>query len=103
MIKFLMLEKVADTLIGGKIVKGISYGECKRVSIGYELMFDPTVLLLDEPTSGLDNYTDFFIIYLLSELAHKKKKTIILTIRHPNSDIWELFDTVMLMVKGKFI
>lgn len=50
-------------------MKGISGGERKRVSIGAELVANPSVLLIDEPTSGLDSFTSFQIINLLKELA----------------------------------
>ena len=43
-------------------LKGLSGGERKRTSIGYELITDPRVVLLDEPTSGLDSTTAYKIM-----------------------------------------
>ena len=59
------LTKCKDTLIGGWMIKGISGGERKRTSIGYELITEPSLLLLDEPTSGLDSSTSKRIMQLL--------------------------------------
>jgi len=54
-IERLDLESCESQMIGGMLVPGISGGERKRVSIGYELISEPSILLLDEPTSGLDS------------------------------------------------
>lgn len=51
-----------NTRIGGIRLKGLSGGERKRTSIGYELITDPRVVLLDEPTSGLDSTTAYKIM-----------------------------------------
>ena len=46
----LKLEKCKNTYIGGPFLKGLSGGEKKRASIGYELITNPALLLLDEPS-----------------------------------------------------
>lgn len=61
------------------MLKGISGGERKRTSIGYELITDPALVLLDEPTSGLDSSTAIKITKILKKEA-MTGKTIIATI-----------------------
>ncbi|EWS75885.1 ABC-2 family transporter protein (macronuclear) [Tetrahymena thermophila SB210] len=102
-IKILKLERCQNTFIGGNFIKGISGGEKKRTSIGYELISDPQCLFLDEPTSGLDSFTAYCIIDFLRKYAHNQNKTVVFTIHQPSSDIWNMFDNVMLMVEGQFI
>jgi ABC-type multidrug transport system ATPase subunit len=65
MLARLSLVGCADTMIGGPLMKGVSGGERKRTSIGYELITNPSLLLLDEPTSGLDSHTALSIAKLL--------------------------------------
>ncbi|CAD8074209.1 unnamed protein product [Paramecium primaurelia] len=102
-IKTMKLERCQNTMIGGLTLKGISGGERKRTSIGFELVTNPSCILLDEPTSGLDSFTAFQIINELRNLAHRLQKTIAFTIHQPSSDIFMLFDRVMLLVQGRFI
>lgn len=48
------LSKCRSTQIGAPgIRRGISGGERKRVSIGNELVTNPSLLFVDEPTSGI--------------------------------------------------
>jgi ATP-binding cassette subfamily G (WHITE) protein 2 len=79
LLKTLKLEKIADTIIGRNLRKGISGGEKKRLNIGFELLSDPKILFLDEPTSGLDSYTSFVIVKLLRRLAREKNLLIVYT------------------------
>ena len=102
-IKDMKLENARNTIVGNQMVKGISGGEKKRVNIGFELISDPQIQFLDEPTSGLDSYTAMIIINLLKKLATRDNKTIIYTIHQPNSDIFKMFDILMLMMHGKIV
>jgi ABC-type multidrug transport system ATPase subunit len=99
----LKLEKCVDVLVGGTELKGISGGEKKRTSIAFELISDPQVLFLDEPTSGLDSLTAYVIVWYMKRLASKQNKTIAMTIHQPSSDIYQLFDRLILLVAGKLV
>jgi ABC-type multidrug transport system ATPase subunit len=65
-------------------------------------MTSPEVLMLDEPTSGLDSFTSYLIIKIMKDYA-LTGKTVIFTIHQPNTDIYELFDRLLLLVEGKLI
>ncbi|KAJ3318238.1 hypothetical protein HDV06_000741 [Boothiomyces sp. JEL0866] len=90
-----------NTPIGDELVRGISGGERKRVSIGIELVTNPHILFLDEPTSGLDAFNAFNTIQSIKELAKKENKLVLMTIHQPRTDILELFDKVLLLSVGK--
>ncbi|XP_023931808.1 ATP-binding cassette sub-family G member 8 [Lingula anatina] len=93
------LRPVYDSKVGGAEIRGISGGERKRVSIATQLLVDPSILLLDEPTSGLDSFTAHHLVETLSTLS-KNNRTILLTIHQPRSDIFKLFDLVMILTEG---
>ncbi|KAI9342049.1 hypothetical protein DFJ73DRAFT_843020 [Zopfochytrium polystomum] len=94
------LSHVADSRIGGFGNRGISGGEKRRVSIGVELVTDPPVLLLDEPTSGLDSFNALSVVRTLADLARNQGKTIIITIHQPRSDVFSMFDDVLVLSSG---
>lgn len=99
----LKLNKCQNTRIGGPLVKGVSGGERKRTSIGVELITDPSLIFLDEPTTGLDSFTATSVMETLGDLARRDNRTVVSTIHQPNSDIFELFDRLVLLARGKII
>ncbi|KAI1139338.1 P-loop containing nucleoside triphosphate hydrolase protein [Hypoxylon sp. FL0543] len=93
------LKDCADNLVGNELVKGISGGEKRRVSIAVQILTDPRVLLLDEPTSGLDAFTASSILEVLQGLA-REGRTLILTIHQARSDIFKHFGNMLLLARG---
>ncbi|XP_022935199.1 ABC transporter G family member 22-like isoform X2 [Cucurbita moschata] len=96
------LERCQDTMIGGSFVRGVSGGERRRVSIGNEILINPSLLFLDEPTSGLDSTTALKIVQILHEIA-EAGKTVVTTIHQPSSRLFHKFDKLILLGKGSLI
>jgi ABC-type multidrug transport system ATPase subunit len=95
----LSLKEAADTKIGNHAHKGCSGGEKRRTSIGVQLLSNPSLLWLDEPTTGLDSTSAFQVVKTLQDLA-RRGRTIIVTIHQPRSEIFRLFDSVVLLTRG---
>eukprot|EP00659_Diplonema_papillatum_P002331 gene2331-3611_t len=93
------LQTCADTMVGSLMIKGISGGEKKRTSIGVELISSPSVIFLDEPTSGLDSHSAFEVVKHLRALA-KSGSTIVCTIHQPSSEVFDVFNKVLLLRDG---
>ena len=94
------LKECADTRIGNNVHKGCSGGEKRRTSLAVQMLSNPSVLFCDEVTTGLDAATAFQLVVTLKSLAVKGQRTIICSIHQPRSEIWQLFDHVLLLAKG---
>jgi putative ABC transport system ATP-binding protein len=79
------------------LVKNLSGGQLKRVSIGVELLADPKLFFLDEPTSGLDPGLDKKMMQLLRKLADQGRTVILVT--HATSNI-TLCDRIVFLGRG---
>lgn len=96
------LKDCADTLVGDNTTthnKGLSGGEKRRLSIGIQLLSNPSLLFLDEPTTGLDASSAYMVIKTLKNLA-KKGRTIVISIHQARSDIFFLFDYLCVLSRG---
>ncbi|KAL2918015.1 hypothetical protein HK105_202429 [Polyrhizophydium stewartii] len=96
------LKECADTIIGDDWRKGISGGEKRRVSVGCQLLLNPSVIFMDEPTTGLDSFTSYNLIETLVNLS-RKGRTVFVSIHQPRSDIFRLFDSIILLSKGRTV
>jgi len=99
----LVLESLKIAHIAKSRVSRISGGEKRRLSLGVELIALPPCLALDEITSGLDSQTAQLCCNLLQKLCKEKGRTIVCSIHQPRSNIWRMFDKVILLSKGRLI
>ncbi len=95
------LHEIRDLKVGSSLKKTISGGQRKRVNIALELIREPSILFVDEPTSGLSSRDSENIMDLLKELA-LKGKLIFVVIHQPSSNIFKMFDRLLLMDIGGY-
>jgi len=74
-----VLDEVELTHRRSLMVKSLSGGQRKRVSIALELLANPSVFFLDEPTSGLDPGLDRKMMFLLRKLADRGHTILLVT------------------------
>ena len=106
-----MVEKVLNDLgllhiknlqVGNPLNKKISGGQRKRLNIALELIREPSVLFVDEPTSGLSSRDSENVIDLLKELS-RKGALIFVVIHQPSSDIYKIFDKMVILDSGGYL
>lgn len=95
------LYEARNLKVGNPLDKTISGGQRKRVNIALELIREPMVLFVDEPTSGLSSRDSENIMDLLKELT-LKGKLIFVVIHQPSSDIFKMFDRLILLDQGGY-
>ena len=96
-----LLDK-KDLKVGSAFNKTISGGQRKRLNIAFELIREPSILFLDEPTSGLSSRDSENVMDLLRELT-LKGKLIFTVIHQPSSEIFKMFDDVIILDKGGYL
>lgn len=95
------LDETRDLKVGNPLKKVISGGQRKRLNIALELLREPTILFVDEPTSGLSSVDSEMVMNLLKAQAYKGK-LVVVNIHQPSSEIYKMFDKIMIVDKGGY-
>jgi ABC-type multidrug transport system ATPase subunit len=93
------LVEARDLRVGDPLNKYISGGQRKRLNMAMELMREPSVLFVDEPTSGLSSMDSERIMLLLKKQTFKGK-IVFAKIHQPSSDVFKLFDKIIVLDHG---
>lgn len=95
------LFHIKNLLVGSPLKKFISGGQRKRLNIALELIREPSILFIDEPTSGLSSTDSENVLQLLKDQT-LKGKLVIINIHQPSSDLFKLFDKLLVMDSGGY-
>jgi len=95
------LAETRDRRVGNPLDKTISGGQRKRLNIALELVREPPILFVDEPTSGLSSRDSENVMDLLKQLTITGK-LVFVVIHQPSSDIFKLFDKLLLLDTGGY-
>lgn len=101
MLESIGLAETRDLKVGNALSKTISGGQRKRLNIALELLREPEILFVDEPTSGLSSRDSENVMDLLKQLS-QSGKLVMVVIHQPSSDIFKLFDKLLLLDNGGY-
>ena len=93
------LVEARNLRVGDEFRTILSGGQRKRLNIALELMREPSILFVDEPTSGLSSADSEKVMAMLKRQAIKGK-LVISIIHQPSSDIYKLFDKILVLDQG---
>jgi ABC-type multidrug transport system ATPase subunit len=95
-----VIQKIGLSERRHTLVGNLSGGQAKRVSLGAELIADPSLLFLDEATSGLDAGTEAKMMTLFRQIADEGKTVMCIT---HNVENVKLCDLVVVLAKGRLV
>jgi len=80
-------------------IANLTFEQRKRLSIAVELAASPSIIFLDEPTTGLDSRAAMMVMNILRRICDTGR-TICATIHQPSSQIFYMFDDLLLLKTG---
>ncbi|HLG33911.1 MAG TPA: ATP-binding cassette domain-containing protein [Bacteroidia bacterium] len=95
------LTETKHLRVGNVLNKTISGGQRKRLNIALELIREPSILFVDEPTSGLSSRDAENVMDLLKQLSNSGK-LVFVVIHQPSSDVFRMFDKLLLLDNGGY-
>ncbi|TFK56519.1 hypothetical protein OE88DRAFT_1649845 [Heliocybe sulcata] len=101
LLKMLNISHTKQTLVGNEFVRGVSGGERKRVSIAEMMATRARVQCWDNSTRGLDASTALDFAKCLRIMTDILGQTTFVTLYQAGEGIYDLFDKVMVLDKGR--
>ncbi|PVH84800.1 ABC transporter [Cadophora sp. DSE1049] len=102
-LKMFNIEHTRNTMVGNAMVRGVSGGERKRVSIAEMMTTSAALLAWDNTTRGLDASTALDYVRSLRVMTNIYKTTTFVSLYQASENIYEQFDKVLVIDGGREI
>jgi ABC-type multidrug transport system ATPase subunit/ABC-type multidrug transport system permease subunit len=102
-LQILGLKDCADTVVGDEMLRGVSGGQKRRVTVGEMLMPPKSMKFMDAVSNGLDASTTFDIFRALRHISQTLGFTACVSLLQPAPEVFNLFDEVILFSEGQII
>ncbi|KAG3232350.1 ABC transporter G family member 34 [Phytophthora idaei] len=102
-LQILGMEECADTVVGDALLRGVSGGERKRVTIGEVLVGGQSLFLCDEISTGLDSAATFDIIKSLRTWCKTLGGSAVIALLQPTPEVVEMFDDILMVNEGHMV
>ncbi|GIK06980.1 hypothetical protein Aspvir_002633 [Aspergillus viridinutans] len=99
--KLFWIEHALGTKVGNELIRGISGGEKKRVSIAEAMITKASTQCWDNSTRGLDASTALEYVQSLRTLTDMANVSTVVALYQASENLYNLFDKVMLIEEGK--
>ncbi|KAI0155258.1 ABC-2 type transporter [Xylariaceae sp. FL1272] len=101
LLKMFNIEHTRKTVVGDALVRGVSGGERKRVSIAEMMITNACVLSWDNSTRGLDASTALDFVKSLRIQTDLYKTSTFVSLYQASENIYKQFDKVLVIDSGK--
>jgi len=103
MLELLGLRECADTPVGNAMMRGVSGGQKKRVTLGEMMIGQARALFLDEISTGLDSSATFDIVSALQRWCRVMNGSAVVALLQPAPEVLAMFDNLILMRHGQIV
>ncbi len=99
--KLFWIEHTLGTKVGNELIRGVSGGEKKRVSIAEAMVTKASVQAWDNSTRGLDSSTALEYVQSLRSLTNMAHVSTAVALYQAGEQLYDLFDKVLLIHEGR--
>jgi ATP-binding cassette subfamily G (WHITE) protein 2 (SNQ2) len=99
--KLFWIEHTMNTKVGNELIRGVSGGEKKRVSIAEAMITKASVQCWDNSTKGLDASTALEYVQSLRSLTNMAQVSTSVALYQAGESLYDLFDKVLLIHEGR--